>query len=158
MKWLFLVSLLVYLVLIVAQRLPFLGLPLPPGSVTAKYLLLFWTITNALYFASFLIVPWTGNRNYCRYLCPWRALYGAVGKLGFFKIVADRDACVPCRICEVSCDMGVPIRSLVKQYGEISVVDCVGCGRCVENCPRGALQMVDIRDYGHAISRLIVKR
>jgi polyferredoxin len=137
-KWLFLAGLLVYL---------FLFLAFPTLLITRKYIYWFWTITNGLYFASFLVIPWTGNRNFCRYLCPWGALYGLINKLGFYKIVADRKKCVPCKICETSCDMGLPIRSLVQAYGEINVADCVGCGRCVTGCPRGALRFVDIRDY-----------
>ena len=137
LKWPFLVSLLVYL---------FLFLAFPRSLVTKKYIFLFWAITNGLYFASFLVIPWTGSRNFCR-ICPWGALYGLIGKLGFFKIVADREKCVPCRICEASCDMGIPIKLLVQEHGEINVPDCVGCGRCVTECPRGALRIVDIRDY-----------
>jgi glutamate synthase (NADPH/NADH) small chain len=136
-KWIFLAGLVVYLFLLFA---------FPFSFNTRKFIDFFWLITTALYFASFLVVPWTGNRNYCRYLCPWGALYGLIGKIGFFKITADRQKCVPCQICEANCDMGIPIRSLVQKYGEIKVSDCVGCGRCVSKCPRQALKIVDIRD------------
>ena len=137
-KWLFMVSLLVYLFL----------LPAFPGSLTTrKYTYLFWEINLGIYFASLLVIPWTGNRNYCRFLCPWGALYGLISRLGFYKIVADKEKCVPCKICETHCDMGIPLKSLVQKYGEINVADCVGCGRCVTECPRGALRFVDIRDY-----------
>jgi len=137
-KWLFLASLLVYLSLFLA---------FPRSLTTRKYIYLFWVANMGAYFASLLVIPWSGNRNYCRFLCPWGALYGIISKLGFYRIVADKEKCVPCKICEANCDMGIPIKSLVQKHGEINVPDCVGCGRCVTECPRGALRFVDIRDY-----------
>jgi polyferredoxin len=144
LKWLPLASLLVYLLL----TLVFAG-----SSFTGGYVNVYWTITNGLYFASFLVIPWTGNRNYCRFLCPYGALYGALNKLGFYKIVADRGKCVPCDLCESACDMGIPIKALAQKGGEFSVADCVGCGRCITACPRGALGFVDIRDYVGVVIR-----
>lgn len=138
LKWLFLASLLVYL---------FLFLAFPRSLTTQKYVYFFWVANMGTYFASLLVIPWTGNRNYCRFLCPFGALYGLTSKLGFYRIAADREKCVPCRICEANCDMGVPIKSLVQQCGEINVPDCVGCGRCVTECPRGALRFEDVRDH-----------
>lgn len=137
-KWILFASIILYLILIYA---------FPQTQFTYMYTGLFWIINLALYYASLILIPWTGNRNYCRYLCPWGSLYGAIGKLGFFKIVADREKCVNCRICEATCDMGVPIKTLIREKGEINTADCVGCGRCVTQCPRNALRMVDFRDY-----------
>ena len=164
LKWVFMASLLVYLVLLGATRF------LAPHtsfvtskyiySIAGRYYFYWWAVTLGLYFASFLIVPWTGSRNFCRFLCPWGALYGVVGnKLGFYKIAAEREKCLRCNTCVTNCYMGVPIRSLVQKHGEIKVADCVGCGRCVTACPNGALRFVDIRYYLAAVfSRLYRKR
>ena len=43
--------------------------------------------------------------------------------------------------------MGVPLRKLIRERGEIKAADCIGCGRCIQVCPKGALRFVDIRDY-----------
>ncbi len=145
LKWGSLAALLGYL---------FLFLAMPQSYVTRQFIFLFWTFDQAIYFASFLVVPWMGNRNFCRFLCPWGALYGIVGnKLGFYKIVVDRQKCIPCNICEAACDQGVPIKSFIQKYGELSPIDCVGCGRCITECPRGAMRFVDIRDYIGALIR-----
>ena len=63
------------------------------------------------------------------------------------EIEADRERCIYCQLCEKECDMGVPIRKLIKKHGGIKVADCVGCGRCIQVCPKGALRFSDIRDY-----------
>ncbi len=137
----------------------FLSLAMSDSPVTKTYIYLFWTIDQAVYFASFLVMPWTGNRSFCRFLCPWGAMYGIMNRLGFYKIVADRSKCIPCNICEAACDMGVPIKSLVQKQGEFSVVDCVGCGRCATECPRGALSIIDLRDYvGYILRRHLTRR
>ena len=136
LKWLALASAAPYLWLALADRNAAWG---------AAYVRAFWTVHLNLYFASLLLVPLTGSRNYCRFLCPWGALYGLTGRLGFFRVVADRSACVPCEQCESACDMGVPLRRLIETRGEIKTADCVGCGRCVWACPRGALRLEDVR-------------
>jgi len=147
-KWIWLASLIVYLLLIIAVRISPNTLAFLPANTTRSYIFWFLTVTNGLYFLSFLVVPWTGNRNYCRYLCPYGTTFGAVGNiLGFGKIEADRERCIYCQLCEKECDLGIPIRSLIRTKGEIKVADCVGCGRCIQVCPKGALHFVDIRDY-----------
>ena len=42
--------------------------------------------------------------------------------------------------------MGVPVSRLVREVGVIDVPDCVGCGRCVTECPKGILKTRDVRD------------
>jgi glutamate synthase (NADPH/NADH) small chain len=136
-KWVFLASILIYLLLLAI---------FPRRVFTLIYARDFMVVNMGLYFASLLIIPWTGNRNYCRYLCPWGTLYGALSKLGPYHITWDEDACLECGVCEDQCDMGVPILSLVQEHGEVNVADCVGCARCVTECPTEALKIVDVRD------------
>jgi polyferredoxin len=98
------------------------------------------------YYASFLIIPFTGNRNFCRILCPFAALWGVLSVTGFYRIKADRDACTSCKKCEKVCDMGIPIARLVKEKGQIRSIECIGCGRCVNVCPKKALYTHDVRN------------
>jgi polyferredoxin len=135
--------------LALASALPILWVLLVgPGAAWGRaYILMFWTVHLNLYFASLLIVPLTGSRNYCRYLCPWGAMYGLIGRVGLFRVAADQERCVPCNLCETACDMGIPLRRLIAEHREIKSSDCVGCGRCVQACPRGALQLEDVRDW-----------
>ncbi|MEI6128138.1 MAG: 4Fe-4S dicluster domain-containing protein, partial [Pseudomonadota bacterium] len=99
------------------------------------------------YYASFLLIPLTGNRNFCRILCPFAGLWGLLSYLGFYRIKANRDACNGCKKCEKVCDMGIPIARLIKEKGQIRSVECIGCGRCVNVCPKKALSVFDVRHF-----------
>ncbi|MEI6125505.1 MAG: 4Fe-4S dicluster domain-containing protein [Pseudomonadota bacterium] len=91
------------------------------------------------YYASFFIIPLTGNRNFCRVLCPFAALWGTLSIAGFYKITAKKDACTGCRLCEQVCDMGIPIADMVRKKGEVRTIECMGCGRCLTACPQQVL-------------------
>jgi len=105
----------------------------------------FWRLVDGSYFFSLLLVPLLGNRNYCRYVCPFGALYGLLNVLGFYRIRAEPEKCRGCGRCERECDMGIPVQRLVRERGEVNVVDCMGCGRCVTECPAGVLHFEDVR-------------
>ena len=42
--------------------------------------------------------------------------------------------------------MGIPVQHLVETKGEVNVPDCVGCGRCITNCPKEVLSFSDVRN------------
>ncbi len=97
------------------------------------------------YWGSFILLPWLGNRNFCRTLCPFGAIWGLVGKIGFFRIEIDRDRCSGCRQCELACDMGIPLTKLMKKNGLIRSTECMGCGRCQNTCRLDAISLYDVR-------------
>jgi glutamate synthase (NADPH/NADH) small chain len=116
-----------------------------PFSKTKLIADAFLGIVGAIYFTSFLFIPLTGNRNWCRWLCPYGQTFGVLNKVGFYRIKADKDKCISCGKCTKECDMGIPVQQLVETKGQVNVPDCVGCGRCVTNCPKGVLEFCDVR-------------
>jgi ferredoxin len=127
---------LIYLVLIFCPR----------SSLSSHFFYWFWTLVSLGYFLSFLLVPFTGNRNFCRYLCPFGSVYGLVGAAGFFEVAGKPERCVQCGKCDRDCDMGVPVSTLLRERGRIKVPECSGCGRCASGCPQKALTLRDFRD------------
>jgi glutamate synthase (NADPH/NADH) small chain len=119
----------------------------PPNSWSVSFVGLFYLIVGLTYFGTFFVAPITGNRFYCRYLCPFGATFGLLNHAGFYDIRLDKNRCNDCRRCEQVCDMGIPVWEQGKQHGRITgIEDCMGCGRCVVSCPTDALEIRDVRN------------
>jgi polyferredoxin len=135
-KWLFFVW---YAGVLVATQFP-------PNAWTVSFVGGFGLVVGLTYFGSFFLVPLTGNRFYCRYLCPYGATFGLLNHAGFYGIEMDAQRCVDCRRCDQACDMGIPVWSQGKATGRVTgLEDCMGCARCVVSCPTDALAIRDIR-------------
>ncbi len=132
LKWVSLSLLIIYLVYMVIDA----------GSAYNHAGKFYYDFVTYGYYSSFLLIPLTGNRNFCRILCPFAALWGVLSISGFYRINAYKEACIECRKCEEVCDMGIPISRLVKEKGQIRTVECMGCGRCVTVCPKQVLSFV----------------
>jgi len=112
---------------------------------------LYYDIITYGYYASFLLIPFTGNRNFCRLLCPYAALWGTLSFAGLFRIKAKQDDCTGCKKCESVCDMGIPIARLVREKGEVRTIECMGCNRCVGVCPTNVLS-------SHSLLETVMKK
>lgn len=118
----------------------------PLNSWSASYLGIFAMVVIIPYFLSMLLSPLTGNRAYCRYLCPFGATFGLLNRVGMFRLDFNQQSCTSCELCNKVCDMGIPVMELGKDMGKIDVADCMGCGRCVSECPSGTLAFYDLRN------------
>ena len=83
----------------------------PLNSWSASFLGFFAMIVVLPYFLSMFLSPLTGNRAYCRYLCPFGATFGLLNRVGFFRIDYNKDTCTNCGLCEQVCDMEVEINN-----------------------------------------------
>lgn len=120
----------------------------PPNSWTASFVGIFYLIVAITYFGTFFITPITGNRFYCRYLCPFGATFGLLNHAGFYGINMVQEKCIDCRRCEQVCDMGIPVWKQGKESGRVTAIeDCMGCARCVVSCPTDALEIQDVRNF-----------
>lgn len=129
LKWVTLAFLLFYLALMIIDT----------GTAYNRAGKYFYNFVTYTYYGSFLLIPLTGNRNFCRILCPFAALWGVLSVAGFYRIKARKEDCISCGKCEEVCDMGIPVVRLVKEKGQIRSVECMGCGRCVNICPNNVL-------------------
>jgi len=118
-----------------------------PNAWTVSFVSMFYLVVTLTYFGTFFIAPLTGNRFYCRYLCPYGATFGLLNHAGFYDIRMDAERCIDCRRCDQVCDMGIPVWEQGKAHGRITgIEDCMGCGRCVVSCPTDALEIRDVRN------------
>jgi polyferredoxin len=73
---------------------------------------------------------------WCRYLCPYGALMGAVSTASPLSIRRDANLCIDCGKCARACPAGLPVDRLVS----IQSAECTGCLECAAVCPAaGAL-------------------
>jgi glutamate synthase (NADPH/NADH) small chain len=136
-KWVFFVG---YVGVMVATQFP-------PNAWTVTLVGAFGLTVGLTYFGSFFLVPLTGNRFYCRYLCPYGATFGLLNHAGFYGLEMDAGRCIDCRRCEQACDMGIPVWAQGRAHGRVTgLEDCMGCARCVVSCPTDALAIRDVRN------------
>lgn len=72
------------------------------------------------------------ERFFCRYLCPFGAIFTLVSKLSLFKIRKPSDKCESCQLCTKKCSMGIPL----YKYDKVTSGECIQCLKCVSSCPR----------------------
>ncbi len=73
---------------------------------------------------------------WCRYLCPYGALVGLLGRLAPLKVTRDPALCTGCMGCTRVCPARLPVHTMVR----IASVECTSCQDCVVACPeRGCL-------------------
>lgn len=118
----------------------------PPDNRNSAYLGFFALVVILPYFLSMLLSPWIGNRGYCRFLCPYGATFGLLNKAGLFRIDYEEKTCIRCGLCTKVCDMGIPVWQTGALEGEIDSTECMGCGRCVTECPTRSLSFHDVRN------------
>ncbi|MBF0214407.1 MAG: 4Fe-4S binding protein [Magnetococcales bacterium] len=119
----------------------------PANNLTTGFLGFFGLMVGLPYFITFLLTPWIGNRGYCRFLCPYGATFGLLNRIGQFRIDYDAKSCIECGLCVKVCDMNIPVWEMGKNHaGRIDTTECMGCGRCITECPTKSLSFYDIRN------------
>jgi polyferredoxin len=68
---------------------------------------------------------------WCRYLCPYGALVGLLGRLAPLKVARDEATCTGCEGCTRVCPAALPVHRLQR----VASVECTSCQDCVVACP-----------------------
>jgi len=68
---------------------------------------------------------------WCRYLCPYGALVGLLGRLAPMKITRNPEICTDCESCTKVC----PARLQVHTMQRVASIECTSCQDCVVACP-----------------------
>lgn len=78
------------------------------------------------------------TRAFCRYLCPWGYLLGALSRFSRLRIALDPLKCDGCNNCERAC----AVKAVA--LGKVRLDQCQLCHACVDGCPKQALSVVDV--------------
>jgi NAD-dependent dihydropyrimidine dehydrogenase PreA subunit len=68
---------------------------------------------------------------WCRYLCPYGALLGALSLLSPLKVTRHARSCIDCGLCTKACPSRLPVENLAR----VSSDECFACLSCVAACP-----------------------
>lgn len=68
---------------------------------------------------------------WCRYLCPYGALLGALSWISLFKINRNQNNCIDCEACTLTC----PSKIIVHKSKIVFSDECHACLQCVDVCP-----------------------
>lgn len=68
---------------------------------------------------------------WCRYLCPYGALVGALSLFSPLKVTRDAASCIDCNLCTKACPSRLPVAKLARVRSD----ECFGCLSCVAACP-----------------------
>jgi len=68
---------------------------------------------------------------WCRYLCPYGALLGALSWLSPIKITRNKNSCIDCGLCTKACPSLIKVHKAFKVNSD----ECMSCLRCVAVCP-----------------------
>jgi len=69
--------------------------------------------------------------SWCRYLCPYGALLGALSWLSPFKINRNEKTCVDCEECSLVCPSNIAVHKTKTVFSD----ECHACLQCVDSCP-----------------------
>ena len=106
----------------------------PYGSVADVKMLNFFRdigMTAAVVIGLLMLLSMLVQNFWCRYLCPYGALFGLASLLSPVKIRRDADACIDCGKCARAC----PADLRVDQLVQIRSAECSACMACVAACP-----------------------
>lgn len=93
----------------------------------------------------FIIVYVLGSRSFCKYVCPYGAVFSIADRVALGRIRVkpdvDRDACLSCGKCTGVCQSHIRVHEELAQFGTVVSGSCLKDLDCVAVCPKGALRV-----------------
>jgi polyferredoxin len=84
---------------------------------------------------------------WCRYLCPYGALLGALSWLSPVKITRNSATCIDCELCSKACPSHIAVHKVTRVRSD----ECMSCLQCTQVCPVKNTLDLRIRRSGRPI-------
>ena len=82
-----------------------------------------------------------GSRSFCRYVCPYGAVFSLADRIAPSRIRLDAGAdCAQCGACTAACSSDIRVHEEIKQFGAVVSPSCLKDLDCVAACPTGTLR------------------
>ncbi len=91
--------------------------------------------------AALLLWTFFTGRGYC-YYCPLGTATALLGRAVGQRIQTNLTECISCKKCNQVCPMSIDILSSAREGEPVINLNCVGCGHCVDICPKETLSYV----------------
>jgi polyferredoxin len=91
----------------------------------------FLSLTGLIVIGILVVASLLIQNFWCRYLCPYGALFGLASLLSPVFIRREPEACIDCAKCAKACPSLLPVDKLVT----VRSAECTGCLACVSVCP-----------------------
>jgi polyferredoxin len=98
----------------------------PYGAIADVRMLNFFRYlgeTAAIVLAVLVVASVLVQNFWCRYLCPYGALFGMASLLSPLRIRRSESACIDCAKCAKACPSALPVDKLIS----IKSAECTGC-------------------------------
>lgn len=100
-----------------------------------------WGITVVTFIVcGFATVYFLGSRSFCRYACPYGAIFAISERIAPLRIIAGSGGCSDCGLCISSCKSNVQVITEIRQFGKVTDANCMKDLDCVSVCPTSALK------------------
>ncbi len=88
------------------------------------------------FFVGFVIIYFLGTRSFCRYACPYGAIFSLADRFAPGRIIAQGD-CSGCGTCTAKCQSHIRVHEELTVFGQIVDPSCLKDLDCISNCPEG---------------------
>jgi len=98
-----------------------------------------WVAALTFFICGGVIVYLLGSRTFCRYACPYGALFAVADRVAPGRIMKSGN-CDACGLCTASCQSDINVHKELEHYGTVVDSACMKDLDCISACPDGAIK------------------
>ena len=91
-----------------------------------------------LFVCGFAFVYLMGHRSFCKYACPYGAIFALLDRLAPGRIAKTGD-CSACGLCTAACTSDIRVHEELATYGQVVDSACLKDLDCLNACPDAAI-------------------